>query len=94
MDFGEALTQLRMGALVARRGWNGKNMFLYFVHGSAFKVNREPLLGIYPEGTVVKYLPHIDMRTTTGECVPWIASQSDILADDWVIVRPADGHIA
>lgn len=86
MDFGGALILLREGKLVARPGWNGKGMFLYLVQGSKFVVNRAPLLGIYPEGTEIEYCPHIDMRTADGKCVPWLASQTDILATDWVEV--------
>ena len=83
MDFGEALSALRGGSKVAREGWNGVGMFIYLVNGSNFAVNRKPLLGIYPEGTLIKYRPHIDMKTADGSCVPWVASQTDLLADDW-----------
>lgn len=62
-------------------------MFLFLVPGSVFVVNRPPLLGIYPEGTTISYQPHIDMRTAQGSVVPWLASQSDMLADDWEIVE-------
>lgn len=62
-------------------------MFIYLVPGSTFKVNRAPLNVIFPEGTDVEYLPHVDMRTRTGECVPWLASQTDLLAADWEIVN-------
>ena len=86
MNFGTALSELKAGNKVAREGWNGKGMFLYLVPGSTFEVNRPPLLGIYPEGTTINYLPHIDMRTADGSCVPWLASQTDILANDWVNV--------
>jgi hypothetical protein len=85
-DFGQALNELRIGKKVQRAGWNGKGMFLFLVPGSKFQVNRLPLLGIYPEGTVIDYLPHIDMKTATGEIVPWLASQTDVLAYDWEIV--------
>ena len=44
------------------------------------------LLGIYPEGTEIDYCPHIDMKTADGKVVPWLASQTDVLAEDWVIV--------
>ena len=83
MDFSEALKHIKDGALVQRSGWNGKGMFLFLVPGSQFEVNRAPLLGIYPEGTVVTYCPHIDMKTADGSIVPWLASQSDLLANDW-----------
>lgn len=87
-DFRDALAHLKQGRLVAREGWNGKAMFIYLVPGSTFEVSRAPLLGIFAEGTKLQYLPHIDMRTATGACVPWLASQTDILAEDWVLVTP------
>lgn len=86
LDFGRALEFLKAGMKVARKGWNGKGMFLFLVPGSTFKVNRAPLLGIYPEGTEINYCPHIDMKTADGSIVPWLASQTDVLADDWEIV--------
>lgn len=86
MDFGQAVQELKQGKKVARQGWNGKGMFIYLVPGSNFAVNRPPLLGIYPEGTIIDYRAHIDMKTADGSCVPWVASQTDILADDWAIV--------
>lgn len=85
-SFGTALQYLKDGRKVARKGWNGKGMFLFLVPGSTFKVDRSPLLGIYPEGTEIDYCPHIDMKTADGKVVPWLASQTDVLADDWRIV--------
>lgn len=85
-NFGEALQFLRDGEKVARIGWNGKQMFLFLVPGSVFKVNRPPLLGIYPEGTEITYCPHIDMKTADGSIVPWLASQTDVLAEDWAVI--------
>jgi hypothetical protein len=86
MNFGQAIEHLKDGRKVARSGWNGKEMFLFLVPGSTFKVNRAPLLGIYEEGTEVEYHAHIDMKTAQGYVVPWLASQSDMLSDDWVLV--------
>ena len=86
LSFETALSALKQGKRVARSGWNGKGMFLYLVNGSTFKVNRPPLLGIYPEGTEIKYLSHIDMKTADGSCVPWLASQTDLLNDDWCVL--------
>lgn len=83
MNFGQALDALKAGKRVCRAGWNGKGMFLFLVPGSTFKVNRAPLLGIYPEGHEVQYHAHIDMKTAQGYVVPWLASQADMLADDW-----------
>lgn len=86
MNFGEALAALKNGQKVARSGWNGKGMFLFLVPGSTFKVNRPPLLGIYPEGTEINYCPHVDMKTADNKIVPWQPSQTDVLAEDWEVV--------
>lgn len=86
MNFGQALELIKQGSKVARSGWNGKGMFIFLVNGSTFTVNRPPLLGIYPEGTVINYCPHIDMRTADGSIVPWLASQTDMLAEDWEVL--------
>ena len=83
MDFSAALLALKAGKRVARAGWNGKGMFIFLVPGSVFQVNRPPLLGIYPEGTTVRYHAHVDMKTADGVVVPWLASQTDLLAEDW-----------
>lgn len=86
-DFGWAIRQLKAGLKVAREGWNGKDMFLFLVPGSQFQVNRPPLLGIYSAGTEISYHAHIDMKTAQGYVVPWLASQSDMLAEDWIVVE-------
>ena len=85
-NFSEALARVKEARKVARSGWNGKGMFIFLVPGSQFVVNRPPLLGIYPEGTIINYHAHIDMRTADGTIVPWLASQTDILANDWMEV--------
>lgn len=87
MTFGMAIEELKAGRKVCRKGWNGKGMFLFLVQGSTFKVNRPPLLGIYPEGTEINYHAHIDMRTADGKIVPWLATQTDMLSEDWCIVE-------
>lgn len=83
MNFSDALNFIKQGRRVARAGWNGKGMFIFLVPGSTFKVNREPLLSILGEGTEVQYHGHIDMKTAQGYVVPWLASQADLLTDDW-----------
>lgn len=88
LNFGDALAQLKKGERVAREGWNGKGMFLFLVNGSTFTVNRPPLLGIYKEGKEINYRSHIDMKTVDGSVVPWVASQTDLLAEDWIVVHP------
>ncbi len=88
MNIGEAVEAMKQGKRVCRaEGWNGKGMFLFLVPGSVFNVSRPPLLGIYPEGTEIHYQPHVDMKTANGTVVPWAASQSDLLAEDWIVVQ-------
>lgn len=97
MNFGEAIRNLKNGKKVARQGWNGKGMYLYLVHGT--HVDKEYLKNeasfhlpndeMAMHGTdVAVFLSHIDMRTANGDiCVGWLASQTDMLAEDWVIVE-------
>lgn len=84
--FSEALDAVKAGKLVAREGWNGKNMFIFLVPGSHFAVSRPPLNEIFEEGTEVDYHGHVDMRTATGKIVPWLCSQMDMLSDGWTVV--------
>ena len=86
LSFGDAIRAMKDGKRVARGGWNGRGMFLFLVPGSRFTVSRAPLLGIYEAGTEIEYHAHIDMKTAQGYVIPWLASQADMLADDWRIV--------
>lgn len=87
MNFESALSAIKSGEKVAREGWNGKGMFVFLVPGSHFEVSRPPLLGIYPAGTPIDYHAHVDMKTANGQIVPWLCSQTDMLAEDWEIVE-------
>lgn len=89
MSFSGALAALKAGKRVCRAGWNGKGMFLFFNPGSEVKVSEgRPLASAFPVGTECKMLPYIMMKTAAEDLqfVPWLASQTDILADDWMII--------
>jgi hypothetical protein len=89
MDFCYALNALREGKRVARNGWNGKNMFLFFNPGSEVRVTEgRPLASAFPIGTECRMLPYIMMKTADPDLtlVPWLCSQTDLLAEDWEIV--------
>jgi hypothetical protein len=88
MDFGGALEVLKAGGKVCRTGWNGKGMFLFLVPGSTFTVNREPMRSVFGDGTEINYHAHIDMMTAQGYVIPWLASQADMLAEDWKAILP------
>ena len=83
LTFSQALEHIKTGIRMQRTGWNGKNMFVFLVNGSEFVVNRPPLLGIYPEGTVIKYNAHIDIKNVDGSISTWIPCIADILSNDW-----------
>ena len=70
--FGWALEQLWSGMKVRRSGWNGKGMWLALQK---------------PDANSKMTLPYIYMSTVTGDLVPWLASQTDMLADDWEIAE-------
>jgi hypothetical protein len=87
-DFGLAICALKEGKRVAREGWNGKGMWLILVPGS--NVNARvgtPYGEALGHGVAVTINAHIDMMTATGEMQPgWLASQTDMLAEDWQLV--------
>ena len=93
MSFGLAIAALKNGQKVARRGWNGKGMWLVLVPGTPTVELRPntPYAKALPEHSHCEILPHIDMWTTNSEgrraMLPgWLASQTDMLAEDWRIV--------
>ena len=70
-DFGGALHLLKDGHYLSREGWNGKDMWIAMWYS-------DPAAGAMS-------LPFIYMKTVTGDTVPWLASQTDMLAEDWFV---------
>jgi len=71
-NFGEAIEALKAGKNVTRaEGWNGKGMFLELQT---------------PDENSKMGLPYIYISTVDGKLVPWLASQTDMLAEDWIEV--------
>lgn len=83
MTFGLAIEALKAGKLVARAGWNGKGMWLGLVLGYDYNPD-DGKATTYALGCLK--LPWIGMKTADNKFVPWLASQTDMLADDWVLV--------
>jgi hypothetical protein len=86
MDFKYALNDLKEGRKVQRRGWNGKNMFLFLVSRWNFSLDAAPALDGDNESFSCPTLPFIAMKTADYCIVPWLASQTDMLATDWQVV--------
>ena len=68
MTFSKALEELKDGCYLQRAGWNGKNMYIDLQ---------------MPNNKSKMTLPYIYMKTAGGNFVPWLASQTDLLAEDW-----------
>lgn len=92
MTFGQAIESLKVGQKVARKGWNGKGMWLVLVPGTPV-VHPKPDTPYGKAGIAeCEILPHIDMWTTNAQgrraMLPgWLASQTDMLSEDWEIVE-------
>lgn len=88
LNFGDALKMLEHGLKVARAGWNGAGMFVYYVPANEYPANGNTLgtmTGMFKDD-MVPYRAYIAMKTAQNDVVPWVASQTDILAKDWVVV--------
>ena len=87
MSFGLALEALRKGFKVARKGWNGKNMFLYYVSDGKYPAKTDIAKTISDENGNVEYCGYIAIKTVQGYVSPWNPSQMDMLAEDWIILE-------
>lgn len=96
MDFGQAVRVVKNGVRVCRAGWNGKGMFLFLVNGETVTEAINDCYGDpnrydishtgYEKGE--PSMPVVDaiyMKTADNKLVPWLASQTDVLAEDWQI---------
>jgi hypothetical protein len=85
VNFGTAIEAVKAGKKIAREGWNGKGMFLYYVPANSYPAITEIAKEQFPDG-LVPYDAYLAMKTVQNTVVPWLASQTDILASDWCIL--------
>ncbi len=85
MNFGLAIEAAKIGKKIARVGWNGKNQYVELGHDFSYTA---------PGDIPVRPVQHLDIDSqalvfvgTRGRQVGWLASQADMLADDWMIVE-------
>lgn len=83
LNFGLALEAIKNGSKISRIGWNGKNMWLALIKTEDYEISSEN--SIISDSMTL--LPWIGMKTATDQLVPWLASQTDILAEDWCILN-------
>ncbi len=101
MRFGEAIEQARIGRKIAREGWNGKNMYVYMTEGRTIpsdtwvaRLPSQELTEMEKIRGSVFIGPHLDMMSAQGvRIIGWLASQTDMLADDWFVL-PAVSEIS
>ena len=91
MNFGQAIEALKEGKKVSRTGWNGKNMYLWLKPATTIKSDwcKDPMLKeiVDSNGGETEALGTICMKTADNKILTgWLASQTDILSEDWVIL--------
>lgn len=84
MTFGGALKLLKMGFKVARKGWNGKNQYIQLATGISYKAADGEIVNCEHDAIGNKAIAFVG---TSGVQMGWLASQADMLADDWVVVE-------
>lgn len=85
--FSSALEYLKQGKKLTRTGWNGKGMFIFYVPANKYPADGNKLgtlKGMF-SNDLVPYKDYLAMKTVDNEIVPWLASQTDLLANDWQI---------
>ena len=85
MDFGKAKDLAKQGKRIARKGWNGANMFAYYVGAAAYPAKMDAIKGVF-ENDMVPYRPYFALKTAQNDVAVWSPSTSDALADDWEVV--------
>ena len=86
LNFGEALAHLKNGYCVARDGWNGKGMWLCLISSDGYKLSNTNYTSIPEYDDEPHLLPWVGMKTANSGFVPWLCSQTDMLAEDWIIL--------
>lgn len=84
--FGVAITLIKQGHKVARKGWNGNGMFIYYVPAASYPVQTGAAIRHFGEGSVVPYREYIALKTAQSDVATWSPSTSDALAEDWVLL--------
>lgn len=86
-NFGDAVKAIKEGKKAARKGWNGKGMFIYYVPAGRYVPCTDIAKSIVDNQGLVVYAPYIALNTGKGYVIPWTVSQEDALSEDWEIVE-------
>lgn len=85
-NFGQALSELKAGARLARAGWNGKGLFVYLVPPASYAVQTGAAKAYFGEGSVVPYNAYFAIKNVDDTVSTWVPSVNDCLADDWEVI--------
>ena len=84
MNFGKAIEALKDGKKVARKGWNGKNQYIQLATGISYKTTDGEIVNCEHDAIGNMAIAFVG---TSGVQIGWLASQSDMLAEDWVFAE-------
>ncbi len=84
MDFGQALSEVKQGKHVSRHGWNGKTQYIELAANISYKNGKGEIVNAEHHAIGNKAIAFVG---TSGVQLGWLASQADMLADDWHIVN-------
>ena len=90
MNFGAALEAIKAGKRIARTGWNGKDMFVYFVPPASYPVQTGAAKAHFGEGAMVPYNAYMAIKNVDGTVSTWVPSVNDCLASDWGVVGESE----
>lgn len=86
-DFGLAICALKSGKRVAREGWNGKGMFIYYVPAASYPAQTGVAKSYFGENSLVPYNAYLAIKNVGETVSTWVPSINDVLAEDWEIVQ-------
>lgn len=86
-DFGKAIQYLKQGQKVQREGWNGKNQYIELATNISYMNANNEEINAEHEAIGNKAIAFVG---TSGIQLGWLASQADMLAEDWKIVKEED----
>lgn len=87
LGFGDAIHALKAGERVARAGWNGKGMFVYYVRAAAYLAQSAAVIEYFGENAYVSYAPYLALKGVDERVSTWVPSINDVLAEDWVVLE-------
>jgi hypothetical protein len=83
LNFGQAVEAVKLGSKIAREGWNGKGMFVYYVPENKYPFSTEVGKTLADEEGKVSYNAYLAIKNVNGTISTWVPSINDVLAEDW-----------